>query len=204
MNSASERWVQTCRRELLERTLIWNQHHLLHALCEFEEFYNSHRPHQGIANAQRPRLPHAAGLERHQHGRWVPATRPASGGERLLAVSVPLFAAAELHQALPAPDLGLERVAARRPDGECDAGDVCPVRSTPRRRRRAPLICAKQGKYDAAEHAVLLLDLGNLTAKRRPSPGRSSHRSWPRQPLTVPPGHRRTAEGPRGLGRAGP
>jgi DNA-binding CsgD family transcriptional regulator len=27
-----ERWMQTCRRELLDRTLIWNQRHLLHAL----------------------------------------------------------------------------------------------------------------------------------------------------------------------------
>jgi transposase InsO family protein len=52
MNSVMEWWVQTCRRELLDRTLIWNQHHLLHALREFEDFYNSHRPHQGIANAR--------------------------------------------------------------------------------------------------------------------------------------------------------
>ena len=29
MNSIMERWVQTCRRELLDRTLIWNQSHLL-------------------------------------------------------------------------------------------------------------------------------------------------------------------------------
>jgi putative transposase len=52
MNAVMERWVQTCRRELLDRTLIWNQRHLLHALREFEQFYNSHRPHQGIANAR--------------------------------------------------------------------------------------------------------------------------------------------------------
>jgi putative transposase len=52
MNSIMERWVQTCRHELLDRTLIWNQSHLLHALREFEEFYNGHRPHQGIANAR--------------------------------------------------------------------------------------------------------------------------------------------------------
>ncbi len=59
MNSIMERWIQTCRRELLDRTLIWNQRHLLHALHEFEEFYYSHRPHQGIQNA-RPlyRCPH--------------------------------------------------------------------------------------------------------------------------------------------------
>jgi len=32
--------------------LIWNQQHLLYALREFEQFYNGHRPHQGIANAR--------------------------------------------------------------------------------------------------------------------------------------------------------
>jgi putative transposase len=52
MNSIMERWVQTCRHELLDRTLIWNHQHLLHALREFEQFYNGHRPHQGIANAR--------------------------------------------------------------------------------------------------------------------------------------------------------
>ncbi|MFI0772042.1 integrase core domain-containing protein [Streptomyces melanosporofaciens] len=52
MNSIMERWVQTCRRELLDRTLIWNQRHLLHALREFEQFYNAHRPHHGLANAR--------------------------------------------------------------------------------------------------------------------------------------------------------
>jgi putative transposase len=52
MNSIMERWVRTCRHELLDRTLIWNQQHLLHALHEFEDFYNGHRPHQGIANAR--------------------------------------------------------------------------------------------------------------------------------------------------------
>ncbi|WP_290118606.1 integrase core domain-containing protein [Actinomadura sp. DC4] len=56
MTAISERWVLTCRRELLDRTLIWNQRHLLHTLREFETFYNEHRPHQGIANA-RPSTP---------------------------------------------------------------------------------------------------------------------------------------------------
>ena len=45
MNSIMERWVQTCRHELLDCTLIWNQRHLLHSLREFEHFYNEHRPH---------------------------------------------------------------------------------------------------------------------------------------------------------------
>lgn len=52
MNAIMERWVRTCRRELLDRTLIWNQRHLLPALREFGAFYNTHRPHQGIANAR--------------------------------------------------------------------------------------------------------------------------------------------------------
>jgi transposase InsO family protein len=45
MNSIMERWIQTCRRELLDRTLIWDRQHLLHVLREFEILYNQHRPH---------------------------------------------------------------------------------------------------------------------------------------------------------------
>jgi putative transposase len=52
MNAIMERWVQTCRRELLDRTLIWNQRHLLHALHEYEHHHNAHRPHRGISNAR--------------------------------------------------------------------------------------------------------------------------------------------------------
>ncbi|MDT3440012.1 integrase core domain-containing protein [Pseudofrankia sp. BMG5.37] len=52
MNAIMERWVRTCRQELLDRTLIYNQRHLLRALHAYEEFYNAHRPHQGIANAR--------------------------------------------------------------------------------------------------------------------------------------------------------
>jgi putative transposase len=51
MNAVMERWVQTCRRELLDRTLIWNQAHLLQALREFEHFYNEHRSHRTLQAA---------------------------------------------------------------------------------------------------------------------------------------------------------
>ncbi|TWF92228.1 integrase-like protein [Streptomyces brevispora] len=51
MNSTVERWIQTCRRELLDRTLIWDQRHLLHALREFESFYNEHRPYRTLGQA---------------------------------------------------------------------------------------------------------------------------------------------------------
>jgi putative transposase len=51
MNSIMERWIQTCRRELLDTTLIWNQNHLLHALGELQSFYNDHRPHRTLKQA---------------------------------------------------------------------------------------------------------------------------------------------------------
>ena len=44
MNAIMSRWIRSCRRELLDRTLIRNQRHLLHALREYEHFYNTHRP----------------------------------------------------------------------------------------------------------------------------------------------------------------
>jgi hypothetical protein len=46
MNSVTERWIGSCRRELLDRTLIWNQRHLMIVLREYEDFYNSHWPHR--------------------------------------------------------------------------------------------------------------------------------------------------------------
>ena len=51
MNSIMERWLQTCRRELLDRTLIWNHAHLVQAVREFEAFYNDHRPHRVLDSA---------------------------------------------------------------------------------------------------------------------------------------------------------
>jgi transposase InsO family protein len=52
MNSIMERWIQSCRRELLDRMLVWNHAHLLHALREYERHYNGHRPHRGISSTR--------------------------------------------------------------------------------------------------------------------------------------------------------
>jgi hypothetical protein len=52
MNSVMERWIQSCRHELLDRTLIWNQAHPLHALREHELHYNRHPATSGYANAR--------------------------------------------------------------------------------------------------------------------------------------------------------
>ena len=41
MNAVMERWIQTCRRELLDRTLIWNQRQLVHAPHQYERHDNA-------------------------------------------------------------------------------------------------------------------------------------------------------------------
>jgi transposase InsO family protein len=51
MNSIMERWIGSCRRELLDRTLIWNQRHLITVLRKDEDFCNTHRPHRTLNQA---------------------------------------------------------------------------------------------------------------------------------------------------------
>jgi putative transposase len=50
-NAVMERWIGGCRRELLDRTLIWNQRHLLRMLREYETHHNEHRPHRSLGQA---------------------------------------------------------------------------------------------------------------------------------------------------------
>jgi putative transposase len=47
-NAYAERWVGTVRRELLDRTLIWNQRQLQQLLREYVAHYNAHRPHRNL------------------------------------------------------------------------------------------------------------------------------------------------------------
>jgi hypothetical protein len=51
MNSIMERWIGSCRRELLDRILIWNRRHLMIVLREYEDFSNTHRPHRTPSQA---------------------------------------------------------------------------------------------------------------------------------------------------------
>ena len=43
MNAITERWIGGCRRELLDRTLIWNQAHLLRILRNYEAHHFTDR-----------------------------------------------------------------------------------------------------------------------------------------------------------------
>jgi len=66
MNAIAERWIGGCRRELLDRTLIWNQARLRRILCQYETHHHQHRPHRSLNSAAplKP-LPEPVDLERY-------------------------------------------------------------------------------------------------------------------------------------------
>jgi putative transposase len=66
-NAYAERWVGTLRRELCDRTLIWNQRQLERLLDEYVEHYNSHRPHRTL----RQRAPNDADVVEYRPDRPI-------------------------------------------------------------------------------------------------------------------------------------
>jgi transposase InsO family protein len=67
MNAIAERWIGGCRRELLDRTLIWNQAHLRPILRQYQTHHNQHRPHRSLDSAAplKP-LPEPVDLQRYR------------------------------------------------------------------------------------------------------------------------------------------
>jgi len=67
MNAIAERWIGGCRRELLDRTLVWNQAHLRRILRQYETHHNQHRSHRSLKSAAplKP-LPEPVDLEQHR------------------------------------------------------------------------------------------------------------------------------------------
>jgi len=57
-NTYAERWIGTLRRELLDRTIVWNQRQLENLVADFVAHYNEHRPHRSLAQLP-PRPPEA-------------------------------------------------------------------------------------------------------------------------------------------------
>jgi transposase InsO family protein len=47
-NAVCERVIGTLRRELFDRLLIVNEHHLRRVLTEYLQHYNTARPHRGL------------------------------------------------------------------------------------------------------------------------------------------------------------
>ncbi|MFW2383981.1 MAG: transposase [Acidimicrobiales bacterium] len=54
-NTFAERWIGSIRRELLDRTIIWNRRQLERLVVDYIDHYNTHRPHQSLD--QRPPTP---------------------------------------------------------------------------------------------------------------------------------------------------
>ena len=63
-NSIAERWIGTLRRELLDRTIIWNRRQPHRLVVDYIDHYNAHRPSPG-ASATRPGP--AASATRREH-----------------------------------------------------------------------------------------------------------------------------------------
>jgi hypothetical protein len=67
MNAIAERWIGGCRRELLDRTLIWSQAHLQRILSQYETHHNQHRPHRALhAVAPLKPLPQPVDLDHYR------------------------------------------------------------------------------------------------------------------------------------------
>jgi putative transposase len=64
MNAITERWTGGCRREPLDRTLIWNQAHLRQILTGYETHHNQHRPHRSPQRRRTAETPTRAGRPR--------------------------------------------------------------------------------------------------------------------------------------------
>jgi transposase InsO family protein len=74
-NAFAERWVGTVRRELCDRTLVWNQRHLDRVLRDYIEHYNTHRPHRALGQ----RAPNAGEVVEYRPGRPIRRQPTCSG-----------------------------------------------------------------------------------------------------------------------------
>jgi transposase InsO family protein len=74
-NAYAERWVGTVRRELLDRTLVWNRRGLEQLLRSYVEHYNAHRPHRTLGQ----RAPDDSAVVECRSGQPI-RRRPTCGG----------------------------------------------------------------------------------------------------------------------------
>ena len=70
-NAYCERLVGTLRRECLDHMLIFNERHLIRILCEYRDFYNQERYHQGIRRIPIPAEDIAESRNREGQGKLV-------------------------------------------------------------------------------------------------------------------------------------
>ncbi len=47
-NGVAERWVESCRRNLLDHVIAENERHLRRLLADYVGYYHDDRPHRGL------------------------------------------------------------------------------------------------------------------------------------------------------------
>ena len=90
MNAIAERWIGGCRRELLDRTLIWNQHHLRRILRDYETHHNQHRPHRSLHAAAPLPARRRAAETATRAGRSRSVPRPTTHSRGAVSVYLPM------------------------------------------------------------------------------------------------------------------
>ena len=60
-NSVAERWVGSCRRELLDQVIVINESHLKRLLSSYIDYYHQDRTHCGLGKQTPESRTHSAG-----------------------------------------------------------------------------------------------------------------------------------------------
>jgi transposase InsO family protein len=72
-NGVAERWVGSCRRDLLDHVIVLNEQHLKRLMSEYVRYYHEDRAHLGLAKdtptGRRTAICHAVGSKIHSYPR---------------------------------------------------------------------------------------------------------------------------------------
>jgi len=71
-NGVAERWVRSCRRDLLEHVIILNERHLMRLISEYIRYYHEDRTHLGLAKDTPVGRPTAICCDRERKIRSLP------------------------------------------------------------------------------------------------------------------------------------
>jgi transposase InsO family protein len=75
-NGTAERWIGSCRRELLDHIIAWNERHLLRLLREYVSYYHQDRVHDSLRKDTPVRRP----VERKPQANATVISLPRLGG----------------------------------------------------------------------------------------------------------------------------
>ena len=59
-NGVAERWVGSCRRDLLDHIIVMNERHLKRLLSDYVRYYHEDRTHLGLGKETPSRRPRSA------------------------------------------------------------------------------------------------------------------------------------------------